>query len=116
MDKAEYVDKVDGAKTKTQSKNIAFKGETDSVYTPVGGPQAPVTILDGGSKRFDIVRDNLNDVVVWNPWTEKAAGMGDFAPKDGFKNMVCVEAGAVKGWQTLEPGEAFEGAQTITAF
>lgn len=72
-------------------------------------------VTEGGSKVFSIVRDNLNDVVVWNPWTEKAAGIGDFAPKDGFKQMICVEAGTVKGWQTLESGDAFEGAQTITA-
>jgi glucose-6-phosphate 1-epimerase len=39
--------------------------------------------------------------------------MGDFEPKDGWKNMVCVEPGTVKGWQKLEKGDAFEAAQTI---
>lgn len=71
-------------------------------------------IKEGGKAVFTVVRDNLNDVVVWNPWSEKAQEIGDFAPKDGYKNMICVEAGSVKGWQTLEPGDAFEGAQTIT--
>lgn len=52
--------------------------------------------------------------MVWNPWTEKAAGMGDFAPKDGFKNMICIEAGSVRGWTALEPGDALDGAQTIS--
>jgi glucose-6-phosphate 1-epimerase len=28
---------------------------------------------------------------VWNPWTEKAAKMGDFGP-NGYLNMVCVES------------------------
>lgn len=70
---------------------------------------------EAGQDRFTVVRDNLADVVVWNPWTDKAAGMADFAPKDGFRNMICIEAGSVKGWQTLEPGDAFQGAQTITA-
>lgn len=74
-----------------------------------------MSVVEGGKKTFSVVRDNLNDLVVWNPWTEKAAGMGDFAPKDGWKNMICVEAGSVRGWQTLEAGDAFEGAQTITA-
>lgn len=64
-------------------------------------------------EKFRVVRDNLDDVVVWNPWVDKAAGMGDFQPKDGWKNMVCVEAGAVSSWQKLEKGDAFEGAQTI---
>jgi len=40
--------------------------------------------------------------------------MGDFAPKDGYKNMLCVEPGSVGTWQVVEPGDAFEGAQTIS--
>jgi glucose-6-phosphate 1-epimerase len=105
---------VDAAKTKKQSGAVAITGETDRVYTPAGGPTEPVYVVEGGRKTFSVVRDNLDDVVIWNPWTEKAAGMGDFQPKDGYKSMVCVEAGAVTGWQKLEKGDAFEGAQTIT--
>lgn len=39
--------------------------------------------------------------------------MGDFEPKNGFKEMICVEAGQVSGWQKLEAGETFEGSQII---
>ncbi|KAK3694633.1 galactose mutarotase-like domain-containing protein [Podospora appendiculata] len=113
LSSASYVDKVDGAKTKTQSSALTIAGETDRVYTPSTPPSDPVTVLEGGKTAFTVVRDNLSNVVVWNPWTDKAAGMADFAPKDGFKNMLCVEPGAVGTWQTLEPGDAFEGAQTI---
>jgi glucose-6-phosphate 1-epimerase len=60
-----------------------------------------------------VSRDNLAQVVVWNPWVDKAEGMADFAPKDGYKQMLCVEPGAVAGWQSVEAGDAFEGAQTI---
>jgi len=42
--------------------------------------------------------------------------MGDFAPKDGFKEMICVEAGQVGGWSKLDAGETFEGKQFIKAF
>ncbi len=115
LDKSEYVDKVDGGKTKTQAGAVRITGETDRVYTPDTSPEAPVRVLEGGRERFALVRDNLADVVVWNPWADKAAAMADFAPKDGYRSMLCVEAGSVKGWQTLEPGDAFEGAQTITA-
>ncbi|KAK3934938.1 putative aldose 1-epimerase [Diplogelasinospora grovesii] len=115
LEGASYIDKVDNASVKTESSaNLTITGETDRVYTPTGGPQAPVTIKENGKTRYSVVRDNLNDVVVWNPWIEKAKSMGDFAPKEGYKNMICVEAGSVRGWQTLEPGDAFEGAQTIT--
>lgn len=114
LDEAAYVDKVDGAKTKKQSGTVTITGETDRVYTPAKGPSEPVVVSEGGSQKFSIVRDNLDDVVVWNPWIEKAAGMGDFAPKDGYKNMICIEAGAVNGWTKLEAGDAFEGAQIIS--
>jgi len=93
---------------------VTITGETDRVYTPVAEPTSPVTIAEGGKTLYSIRRDNLGDVVVWNPWSDKAASIADFAPKDGYKNMICVEAGSVRGWQTLEPGDAFEGAQTIT--
>lgn len=70
---------------------------------------------ENGQEIFSVVRDNLDDVVVWNPWSGKSAGIKDFEPKDGWKNMVCVEAGSVKGWQRLEAGETFEGGQIIKA-
>jgi glucose-6-phosphate 1-epimerase len=41
--------------------------------------------------------------------------MPDFAPDDGYKQMICVEAGSVTGWQKLEAGETWEGGQIITA-
>lgn len=106
---------MDGASTKTQAGPITFTAETDRVYSPSTPPSAPITVQQGGSPRFKVVRDNLPDVVVWNPWTDKAAGMGDFEPKDGWKRMVCVEAGSVSSWTKLEKGDVFEGAQTIYA-
>ncbi|KAI0169946.1 galactose mutarotase-like protein [Hypoxylon sp. FL1284] len=114
LEDSEYVDKVDAAKTKSQSGAITITGETDRVYTPAKGPSHAVVVSEEGETAFTVVRDNLKDVVVWNPWTDKAAGMGDFEPKDGFKNMICIEAGSVKGWTTLDPNDAFEGAQTIS--
>ena len=41
--------------------------------------------------------------------------MGDFAPDDGYKNMICVEAGAVGGWVKVEGGETWEGGQIMTS-
>jgi len=113
LEGASYVDKVDGAKTKTQEGAVTITGETDRVYTPADAGAA-VTVLEGGKKKFTVTRDNLSNVVVWNPWVDKAAGMADFEPKDGYKNMLCIEPGSVSTWQSLEPGDAFEGAQTIT--
>lgn len=114
LEASPYIDKVDGAKAKTEaSAPVTFLGETDRVYTPAKGPGHPVIISDGGKDCFRIVRDKLDQVVVWNPWTDKAEGMADFVPKSGYRNMVCVEAGSVNGWQKLEKSDTFEAAQTI---
>ncbi|KAI9818714.1 MAG: hypothetical protein M1832_004190 [Thelocarpon impressellum] len=109
-----YTDKVGGASEKETGAALSFAGETDRVYKSLD-PEAIVTVLEGSTKRFELTRDNLDDVVVWNPWTEKAGGMADFGPADGWKNMLCIEAGAVSSWQRLEAGDTFEGGQIIRA-
>jgi len=107
-----YVDKVLDASEHVQSSDISILGEVDRVYKSI--PQSTTSVLAAGKPRFDVVRDDkLTDVVIWNPWIEKAKGMGDFEPKDGYKHMLCVEVGAVEGWQTLDEGESWEGGQLI---
>ncbi|KMU84213.1 aldose 1-epimerase family protein [Coccidioides immitis H538.4] len=109
-----YVDKVRNAEIFTESSPaLAVEGEVDRVYQSLD-PKVPIVIASESDKPiFSITRESLNDVVVWNPWIEKAKGMADFAPDEAYKNMICVEAGSVVGWQTLEPGDTWEGGQTI---
>ncbi|KAL1844344.1 hypothetical protein VTJ49DRAFT_23 [Mycothermus thermophilus] len=108
-----YTDKVASTTNQTHPDPLTITAETDRVYTP-SSLSAAVTVSESGVPKFRVTRDNLTDVVVWNPWTNKAAGMADFEPKDGFRQMLCVEPGSVSSWQVLEQGDAFEGAQTIT--
>ncbi|KAF2858651.1 galactose mutarotase-like protein [Piedraia hortae CBS 480.64] len=110
-----YIDKVQNATISTQSTpEVTVSGEVDRVYTDI--KQNTTSIVVNQKPYLDIMRDNLVDTVVWNPWKEKAQAMGDFEPKDGYKNMICVEVGTVDGWQKLEPGETFEGGQIITTY
>ncbi|KXT17202.1 hypothetical protein AC579_325 [Pseudocercospora musae] len=109
-----YIDKMLNATEQQQTDpQLKITGEIDRVYKSI--KQDTTSIVVDGKPHLDVVRDNLEDSVVWNPWIEKAKGMGDFEPKDGYKNMVCVEVGAVDGWQKLEPGETFEGGQILKA-
>ena len=103
------------ATTHTQNTpELTITGETDRVYQSI--PQTTTTVIEDDKPRFDVVRDNLSDTVVWNPWKEKAAAMGDFEPKDGYLRMLCVEVGAANGWQTLDAGEGFEAGQLIKSY
>lgn len=108
----EYIDKVLNASIHTQSDNqLKITGEVDRVYKDI--KQDTTSIVEDGKPRFDVIRDNVKDTVTWNPWIEKAKAMGDFSPDDGYKNMVCVEVGAVDGWQKLEKGEVWEGGMLL---
>jgi glucose-6-phosphate 1-epimerase len=105
-----YTDKVLNGTVHDQSTpEVTITSEVDRVYKSI--PQNTTSVVVAGKPRFDIVRDNLADTVIWNPWREKAAAMADFKPASGYKNMLCVEVGAVAGWQQLDSGESWEGGQ-----
>lgn len=109
-----YIDKMLNATEHQQTDpSVKIAGEVDRVYKSI--KQDTTSVVVGSKPVLDVQRDNLVDSVVWNPWIEKSKGMGDFEPKDGYKNMLCVEVGAVDGWQKLEPGETFEGGQILRA-
>ena len=85
--------------------------ETDRVYS---SPATQVLTIDENKKaRYEITRDMLGDVVVWNPWEHKASSMADFGPEGAWRKMVCVEAGSVGEWNKLEAGDTWEGGQRI---
>ncbi|KAB8239623.1 D-hexose-6-phosphate mutarotase [Aspergillus alliaceus] len=110
-----YADKTQNATVVTETSSaIEINKETDRVYQSLD-PKVPIVVSSASDDKpiFSITREGLNDVVVWNPWIEKAKGMADFGPDEAYKNMICVEAGSVSGWQTLEAGDFWEGGQTI---
>lgn len=104
-------DKVLKSSYVEQTEKVTFNGEVDRVYASA---TQPVSIESKGTPVFHIERSaELKDVVVWNPWTEKAEGMADFQPKSAFHQMVCVECGSVAEWNKLNPGSQWTGFQTI---
>ncbi|KAG8630923.1 hypothetical protein KVT40_000063 [Elsinoe batatas] len=110
-----YTDKILDATEHTSSGNeLKFQGPVDRVYKSL--QQNTTSIVVDGKPAFDVVRDNLQDTVVWNPWKEGAQAISDFAPKDGYKTMVCVEAGSVNGWTTLEGNDGFEAGQVLKSY
>ncbi|KAL3229179.1 Glucose-6-phosphate 1-epimerase [Nakaseomyces bracarensis] len=91
---------------------VTFHQETDSIYQNVDSDRL-IQVVGKGVQLHSIKRNNLPDAVVWNPWVEKSAGMGDFEPKDGFKNMVCVEPGHVSDFVSLPAGEKWSASQLL---
>jgi glucose-6-phosphate 1-epimerase len=84
-----YIDKTDGLRRKQQGSDpLRITKETDQVHLHSTG--ACVVRDPVWNRHIIIDKSGSNSTVVWNPWTEKAAGMADMTP-DGWKEMICVE-------------------------
>ena len=46
------------------------------------GDVQPVDDVVDDKPRLDVIRDNMQDTVIWNPWKEGAEAIADFEPKD----------------------------------
>jgi len=94
LDGVSYADKVraeGGALPRfEQSGPVTFAGETDRVY--LDAPPECV-IDDPGLGRQIVIRQSGRSTIVWTPWAEKAAKMGDLGEPDGWRQMLCVESG-----------------------
>ncbi|KAI8819479.1 putative glucose-6-phosphate 1-epimerase-like protein [Fimicolochytrium jonesii] len=93
---------------------VSVAREVDRVYGPVQNDELVVKGTGVGDGTVFVHKQNFPDVVVWNPWIEKAKGMADFAD-DEYHNMICVEVGHVSTPVTLAPGQTWQGSQTLGA-
>lgn len=90
---------------------LQIVGETDSVY--VGGPRTVAIERAVGSSATQITADGFGDWVVWNPWRDGAAALGDMPGAD-YRRMLCVEAARVESPPRLDPGAEWVGTETLT--
>lgn len=102
LDGCPYLDKVEGGQRKQQSGPVVISAETDRIYLE---SSADCVIRDPRWQRaIRVEKRGSRSTVVWNPWTEKAAKMGDFG-EDGYLGMVCVEsANAADDVVVVSPG------------
>ncbi len=103
VDGARFVDTLDDWQIKTQAGVLRFNGETDRIYLDVG---KTLVIEDPGwSRSIQIQTAHSASAVIWNPWTDKAARLSQFAD-DAWQRMLCIETARV--WDdllTIAPGE-----------
>ncbi|KAH3680631.1 hypothetical protein WICMUC_000223 [Wickerhamomyces mucosus] len=91
---------------------VQFNEEVDRIYQNIKDDKL-IQVVELGKPQHTLKRENLPDVVVWNPWIKKSEGMGDFQPKSGYQKMVCIEPGHVHDFQVLEPGEKWTASQLL---
>lgn len=96
-------------KTET-SQVLQLTGETDRVYKDGAKNGNPILIDD----RVQIISSStMSDIVVWNPWQEKAKAAADIG-EHNFPKYVCVEVGHVVDAVKLDKEQSWEGSQEIT--
>jgi len=104
MEGCTYLDKVGVPETRTQKGAIQISSEVDRIYIDT---EADCLIEDREFGRLiRIAKRGSRSNVVWNPWIEKSARMGDFGSDTGYRGMVCVEtANAAVNVVSVAPGE-----------
>lgn len=111
LNKVKYVDKVDDRKVKTESNEfVEFTSETDRVYIDGGKDNDSIRI----NNKLQVTSSNtVPDVVVWNPWQEKAKASVDIG-EDNYPKYVCVEVGHVNDPVKLDKNQSWKGSQELT--
>jgi len=106
-----YTDKTDNmaVKKETQDK-VSIRALTDRIYSNTP-PVHHISVPSGETVVLEKV--NFPDTVLWNPWVDNAKVMSDFGDEE-YKNMVCVEAGAVSSPVTLPGHSSWIASQSLT--
>ncbi|MEQ1653371.1 MAG: D-hexose-6-phosphate mutarotase [Hyphomicrobium sp.] len=88
LDGRTYIDQLDLAAQGVQSGAIRIEREVDRIYqaTP---DDVVVSDLSLG-REIRVAKSGSLSTVIWNPWIEKAARLGDMGD-EGYRRMVCVE-------------------------
>jgi glucose-6-phosphate 1-epimerase len=110
LDNSSYADNLFQRKVFPAAAIRNITQEVDRVYYDVEGP---VTISDSGhGTSYVIASANLADVVLWNPWIERAKKFVDL-PDDGYNFFVCVEHGVI-GKDVVVPSKgSWSGSQIV---
>ncbi|XP_065207431.1 uncharacterized protein LOC135836488 [Planococcus citri] len=105
-----YIDKTRENTMYHENREVVTIDEwTDRIYQNTPQEIMITNVVSG--RKMKILKYNLSDTVIWNPW-EKAKDIGDFGD-DEFPNMICVESGQVSRPIILRPGTTFEASQVL---
>jgi len=88
LEDTDYLDTVGERTIRHQTGEIRIDREVDRYYESSG----PVQLVDPLKKRTILVEKEASpSTIVWNPWIEKAAALGDL-PNEDYLAFACIEA------------------------
>lgn len=112
LDESQFLDRSPGNELgpHRQVGDLVLDGETDRIYHC----DQDIEVIDPAmGRRIKVERTGSDDVVVWNPWADKARTMPDMGD-DEWQTMICVEtANVAEHAITLNPGKEHVMAFTL---
>jgi len=88
LDGCAYLDTVGEPEMRKQKGDVTFDGEVDRIYES----SSRILLVDDLSGRTILIeKSGSPSTVVWNPWIEKAAALGDL-PDEDYRKFCCIEA------------------------
>lgn len=108
-----FIDQLAMGSIKRETHALRITQETDRIYQDSEGP---VTLCDAVlGRRIVISKTQSRSTVVWNPWIEKSARLGDMGAL-GYRHMVCIEtANAGSDAAVIAPGHSHALTANIRA-
>ncbi|EEH55617.1 uncharacterized protein MICPUCDRAFT_18576 [Micromonas pusilla CCMP1545] len=107
----EYLDSLRQRQKFTETTDVLhFPEEIDRIY--LNTPNTLIVDDAVGAKTMSVMKSNLPDAVVWNPWVDKSAATGDLGDEE-YTRFLCVEAAAIGTPVTLPPGETWDCFQIL---
>lgn len=106
----QYRNQPDNRLSHDSAEALVVDDRVDRVYHNVPGP----LLLQDSGRNLQISQQGFPDVVVWNPWEHDCAQLADM-PARGFRNMLCVEAAAVRSKIQLDADDSWVGRQSLLA-
>jgi glucose-6-phosphate 1-epimerase len=102
VDGLSYIETLEDWKTKKQSGDLRFTGETDRIY--LDAPPLLSIVDSTWERRIELTSTGSRTAVIWNPWIDRAAAFSDMAD-DGWQRMLCIEtANVMSDVVSLVPG------------
>ena len=89
-----------------QGETLSLAEPIDQLFEAVPGPFA----LRSPASALDIVHESFTDAVVWNPGPQ--AVIADL-PAGAYARFLCVEAAVVAMPVEIQPGDTWEGSQSL---
>jgi glucose-6-phosphate 1-epimerase len=108
LDKASFADNLKKREVFDPSPVGPIACEVDRIYFGVANP----VVVQDRTHAVTVKGNHMPDVVLWNPWIEKAKKMADL-PDEDFHKFVCVEHGVIREPVLLQPGSSWHGGQEI---